>query len=72
MGGKIQEIERQRFLRGATTCRGREGLAENLLAEGRPWMKPGRKKPCRYLQRRALTTEGTASAKALRKEYACV
>lgn len=27
-----------------TVCRGRDGLPENLLAEGRPWMRQGGQK----------------------------
>lgn len=35
-------------------------------------MKRGRRKPCGYSGRRALSAEGTASAKVPRQEYACV
>lgn len=33
-------------------------------------MRQGRRKPCRYLGRRALNPDGRTSAKALRREYA--
>lgn len=68
--GKIKGNRETEIPERDTEYRGRDGLPENLLAEGRPWMRQGRRKPCRYLGRRALNPDGRTSTKALRREYA--
>lgn len=68
--GKIKGNRETEIPERDTEYRVRDGLPENLLAEGRPWMRQGRRKPSSYLGRRTLNPDGRTSAKALRREYA--